>query len=90
MTKRLNLNVKGQVQGVGYRYFIQKEAQKLGFTGYVRNSKDGGVEVVVEGEEKDLQNFILFCYNGVGTANVKKIDESWSEAAGVFSDFVIR
>lgn len=90
MTKRLVLNVKGQVQGVGYRYSVQKEAKKRGFTGYVKNRDDDEVEIAAEGEEKDLQNFILFCYNGVGTAAVHRIDESWSEAAGVFSDFVIR
>ena len=90
MKKRLILKVKGQVQGIGYSYAVQKEAKRRGFTGYVKNTDAGGVEIVAEGDERDLQNFILFCYNGVVNAVVQKIDESRSEATGAFSDFVIR
>ena len=90
MKKRLILKVKGQVQGIGYRYAVQKEAKRRGFTGYFKNTDAGGVEIVAEGDERDLQNFILFCYNGVVNAVVQKIDESRSEATGAFSDFVIR
>lgn len=77
------------VIGIGYRYSSQREAKRRGFSGYVRNLDDGTVELVAEGEEKDLQDFINWCYNGVGPAMVSKIDESWSEATGEFSDFKI-
>ena len=89
MIKRLNLKVHGLVQGVGYRYLSQKEARKFGFTGYVANSDNGGVEIVAEGEEENLKKFINWCYNGVGSAMVRKIDQNWSEATGSFSDFMI-
>lgn len=90
MRKRLTLKISGLVQGVGYRYTSQNEAKKRKFTGYIDNLDDGAVELVVEGEEKDLKDFINWCYNGVGPAMVHNIDESWSEATGEFSDFVIK
>lgn len=90
MTKRINLKIYGLVQGVGFRYWAQKEAKKSGFIGYVENLEDGAVGIVAEGEEKDLKNFINWCYNGVGTAQVSRIDQSWLEATGEFSDFKVR
>lgn len=90
MQKHLTLKIHGMVQGVGYRYLSCNEAKKRGFTGYVRNLDNDAVELVAEGEEKDLKNFISWCYNGVGLAQVSKIEENWSEATGEFSGFVIK
>ena len=89
MDKRLSLRIYGLVQGVGYRYSSQIEAKKRGFTGYVANTDDGAVELVVEGKEENLKDFISWCYNGVGPAMVHKIDQNWQKATGKFSDFVI-
>lgn len=47
--------VSGMVQGVGFRYFAQRAAQRLGLTGYVRNLRDGRVEVLATGEEISLE-----------------------------------
>jgi len=90
MNKRLTLKIFGAVHGIGYRYSSQNEAKKRGFTGYVMNLDDGSVELVAEGQEKDLKAFINWCYNGVGPAQVLNIDQSWSKATGEFSDFMIR
>ncbi|OGY43125.1 MAG: hypothetical protein A2731_03510 [Candidatus Buchananbacteria bacterium RIFCSPHIGHO2_01_FULL_39_8] len=90
MIKRVTLKISGLVQGVGYRYLAQREAKKRGFVGYIKNLADGSVELVAEGEEKNLKDFIQWCYNGVGPAQVQKIEENWSEATGNFDDFVIR
>lgn len=46
--------VAGQVQGVGYRYFVLREAERLGVTGFARNLADGRVEVVAEGSDEAL------------------------------------
>ena len=88
--KRLTLKIYGTVQGIGYRYTSRKEARKRGFTGYVRNLDDGAVEIVIEGEEKNLKDFIDWCYNGVGSAQVLNIEKNWSKPTSEFSDFVIR
>ncbi|MFA6254746.1 MAG: acylphosphatase [Patescibacteria group bacterium] len=90
MAKRVTLKIHGLVQGVGYRYVGRNEAKKRRFTGYVRNLEGGIVEIVAEGEEKDLKDFIQWCYNGVGPAMVQKIEQSWSEATSEFSDFEIK
>ena len=90
MNKRLVLTIQGRVQGVGYRYSVQNEARKHGFTGYVANQPDGLVLLVVEGPEQDLKNFIDWCYNGVRSARVQKVDQTWSEPTREFSDFVIK
>ncbi len=89
MNKRLVLKIYGQVQGVNFRWQIRLEAEKLGLAGWVRNEDDGTVAVVAEGQKPALQNLINFCYNGVKYARVEKIESSWREATGNFSDFSI-
>jgi acylphosphatase len=49
--------VKGRVQGVGYRYFVLREAESLGVYGFARNLPDGTVEVLGEGTEETLARF---------------------------------
>jgi len=55
---RVKVNVTGIVQGVGFRPFIYRTAVKNGLKGYVRNRGDAGVEILLEGEEKNIQNFM--------------------------------
>src|SRR4030067_3381893 len=55
---RVRINVTGIVQGVGFRPFIYRTAVKYGLTGYVRNRGDAGVEILIEGKEQDIQNFM--------------------------------
>ena len=50
----LHFLVKGRVQGVGFRWFVHREASELDLKGWVRNTEDGDVEVVVSGTDKDL------------------------------------
>lgn len=90
MKKQLILKITGLVQGMGYRYASEKEAKKRGLTGYVINKSDGSVELVIEGEEKTLKDFIIWCYNGVGPATVKAIEDTWQDATGKYEDFVIK
>lgn len=46
--------VKGRVQGVGFRWFVHREASEIGLRGWVRNTEDGDVEVLVSGDAEDL------------------------------------
>lgn len=50
--------LSGRVQGVGFRYFVESIASKYDISGYVRNTFDRKVEVVCQGEEEDLKQFI--------------------------------
>ncbi|HOV15790.1 MAG TPA: acylphosphatase [Spirochaetota bacterium] len=52
--KAILYNIKGKVQGVGFRYFVIKEASKLRLVGYAKNLHNGNVEVYAIGDEKDL------------------------------------
>jgi len=55
--KRIHAFVKGRVQGVNYREFVRREGEILGLTGFIHNLKDGSVEIVAEGDEKQLKEF---------------------------------
>ena len=64
--------VYGRVQGVGFRYFTWKEAEKIGIKGTVRNCTDGSVEIVAEGNDEQLQDFYNWVKVGPRTASVER------------------
>ena len=71
--KRLHILVSGNVQGVSYRYNSKRKAKELGLVGWVKNLPTGQVEIVVQGEEKSLQEFIDWCKQGPDFADVDNI-----------------
>lgn len=81
--------VVGMVQGVGFRYFVERTAQSLGLVGYVRNLYDGGVEVYAEGDEESLRLLGGKLERGPRFARVDKVEENWGEATGKYSSFRI-
>ncbi len=87
MNKRIHALISGRVQGVWYRASTQKKAQALGLSGWVRNLTDGRVELVAEGEQQHLQEFIDWCWHGPELAEVTEIKKEWSSASNEFSDF---
>jgi acylphosphatase len=72
--KHLNITVSGKVQGVFYRAFTQKEAQRLQLKGFVRNQPNGDVYIEAEGAEAVLQEFINWCKTGSPLSIVKGVD----------------
>jgi len=88
MKKRAHFVVEGRVQGVCYRMYSCEEAQRLGVTGWVRNKSDGTVEIVAEGEETALADFLAWCKHGPTHARVTGVEEKYSAATGEFDDFV--
>ena len=60
----MHIKVYGRVQGVGYRYFVEKHAVQLGISGWVRNCSDGSVEIMAEGDPQNLDVFIDWCKKG--------------------------
>ncbi len=66
--------VHGEVQGVGYRRFAQREAQALGLAGWVRNEPDGAVTGEVDGGEADLAAFRLRLARGPAFGQVSRLD----------------
>lgn len=71
--------VRGKVQGVGYRAWIEGEAVARGLAGWARNRRDGTVEAVLAGSEADVAALIEKCRHGPGMARVSAID---NEPAG--------
>lgn len=76
MTKTLQLNVIGKVQGVGFRYYTNKRAQEFNIKGYVKNMTDGSVFIEAEGEESDLRSFVAWCEKGPAWSRVKEVKKS--------------
>ena len=77
-----DIEIRGRVQGVGFRYWTKDEAGKLGITGFVRNRPDGSVSIAAEAEEYVLEQFVAWCRKGPGRAVVKEVSISKSEIKG--------
>ncbi|HLH01492.1 MAG TPA: acylphosphatase [Bryobacteraceae bacterium] len=71
--------VRGRVQGVGFRYFVQSEARALGLNGWIRNLDSGEVEVYAAGDEKSLTELAGALHKGPRMAEVRGVDEREAE-----------
>lgn len=89
-TDRLEAQIEGRVQGVGFRYFVQREATRLGLNGWVRNLRSGGVQLVAEGPKSDLNSLLAIVRKGPPMAQVQRVDASWKQAKGEFGSFEIK
>ena len=87
--KRIQLVVRGRVQGVYFRATAQREAREHGLTGWVKNRSDGSVEMVIEGEEDDVKDFLNWAQAGPTTARVDKVETKWRSYTGEFAAFRI-
>jgi acylphosphatase len=74
--------VTGRVQGVGYRYFVLREAERLGLAGFARNLPDGRVEVVAEGSDAVLIELEARLRRGPSFASVDGVDRAAVPARG--------
>ena len=68
--------VRGRVQGVGFRWFVEREAHVLGSYGWVRNTFDGSVEVLATGTREQLSNLRRTLRQGPRSARVDDVEES--------------
>jgi acylphosphatase len=84
---RAHVFVSGYVQGVFFRYSTAERARRVGLTGWVRNTADGRVEAVVEGDERDVRGLVDWCHAGPPHATVQAVDVSWEPITGEFSGF---
>lgn len=88
--KQVVLKIFGQVQGVGLRHAIFAMARQLKLTGWVKNLADGTVEVLAQGQEKELKKIISWIKTGNGYAEIKKIEEHWQQIDETINDFEIK
>ena len=89
MKSSARIVVRGMVQGVGFRYFVQHHATQLGVTGWVRNLPNGDVEIEAEGNRELLESLITCTRRGPRSAVVSDVDVVWKESRGQFSRFEI-
>ena len=90
VVERLEATVTGRVQGVGYRYFVLREADALDLVGWVANESDGSVRLVAEGPRDRLETLLASLREGPPGALVSHVSEAWMAAVGRFDGFGVR
>lgn len=88
--EELHAVVRGQVQGVGFRYFVVQKALPLGLRGYVRNESNGDVEVVAQGPRPALERLAALLEQGPRSAYVSNVQTAWRKPTEYLSGFHIR
>ncbi len=87
MVKEILATVHGDVQGVFFRDFAKNKAQKLAIVGYAKNMPEGTVEVIGQGEEEKLKEFLNAISAGPEEAQVESIDVMWGKPTEDFKTF---
>jgi len=82
--------IHGRVQGVGFRYHTQTTARSLGVVGWVRNLRDGTVEVRAQGDESALGEFRRYLHAGPPTAHVERVELYDADPSDQYRTFVVR
>ena len=87
---RVHVWVKGRVQAVGFRAFVQQNAVQIGVTGWVRNVGYDTVEAVAEGTRAQIDRFLEMVKRGPNVSRVDESHEEWEQVTGEFAAFQVR
>ena len=88
---RAHTIVKGYVQGIGYRWFVEKTARSLNITGWVKNLPNGNVEVEAEGSKENIEKLLYALKNEHPWARVSQLEVSWiDESTKNYEEFQIK
>ena len=88
--RSLKAEVRGRVQGVGFRYFCMREAARLNLTGWVRNMSDGSVQSMATGSVSDLKEYVSALERGPRMAYVESVNVEWLTDPVAGSGFTVR
>jgi acylphosphatase len=88
--RRLDATVTGRVQGVGFRWFVLREATELGLEGWVANTQNGSVRCVAEGPDDRLEALLARLREGPPAAIVENVSEAFMPATGTLGPFSVR
>jgi acylphosphatase len=88
--KRVHVHISGRVQGVFFRAETQSMAIKFNLTGWVRNTADGRVEAVFEGEDENVDKMLAWCRIGPPAARVENVTIKEELYTGEFRNFNIK
>jgi acylphosphatase len=86
----VHIIVQGMVQGVGFRYYVQRQAMKLNLSGFARNLYNGDVEIEAEGDRSLVEEFIKEVKVGPSSAYVKDLKIEWKEFQNRHKGFEVR
>jgi len=87
---RVHVLVHGVVQGIFFRTNTRSNAQILGVKGWVKNTKDGGIEAVFEGDKDRVEEMVEFCRKGPSGAVITDVKVEWQPYRAEFTDFEIK
>lgn len=90
MKRQLQVFFSGSVQGVGFRFTAEQTARQFDVCGFVRNLPDGRVELVAEGEERELQEFLRAVKESRMQPNIRGSEVSWKEPENSWKTFSVR
>jgi len=90
MTSRVHVVISGRVQGVWFRATTKQKAEQLGLAGWVRNTSDGNVEAVFEGEENCVQKILDWCHHGPPFSKVENVEVKNESPTNGFDSFSIK
>ena len=90
MKRRVHVFYSGRVQGVGFRLTAEETAHGFKVVGWVKNLRDGRVELIAEAEEDALAQFLDAIQTGPMKKFIQRADISWGDASGTFDEFEIR
>jgi acylphosphatase len=82
VAKTISATIRGRVQGVGYRDWVERQAIGIGLRGYVRNRRDGSVELVLSGSDQQVESMLALCKQGPRLAAVSDIEVASDDWAG--------
>ena len=84
---RAHVFISGRVQGVYFREYTRREAEKVGVKGWVRNLWDGRVEAVFEGPPDAVRHMVRWCHRGSPRARVERVEVHYEDCTGEFDRF---
>ncbi len=90
MKTNFHVLISGRVQGVWFRASTKQKAEQLGLKGWVKNTDDGCVEAVFQGNENQIIEMINWCHKGPPLAKVNNVDVTKKQSVDIFKDFSIK
>ena len=88
---RMRVLIEGRLQAMNFRFQTQKQAQKLGLTGFVRTLSDGRFEIEAQGDQADLDNLLAWCQEEPHGSQIKSILYRFEENVNErYPDFTVR
>ena len=90
MKSKIHVIISGRVQGVWFRANTKDKAEQLGIGGWVRNTTDGNVEAVFEGDEENIKEMLEWCHHGPPSAKVENVEVEKQTPSNGFDGFSIK